>query len=112
MKINDVIDQINQELANKRKILNKDEHSHIEVFASWERKMGTLKEATTRLYWVSPDKGISLIKEISVGGQVYNGEEQTLIEESNKKAIGYLVKLMLTSSEALVNGTIMELLND
>lgn len=86
MKINIVLECFNRALDDN----NKNNKCHFVAHSFWERKIGSIKSATTIITLHDPIEGNKeIIKEEYIG----RGDEQVVVEESQKKALTEFVKL-------------------
>lgn len=83
MKINDVLESFNKALD----VLGNPRRLHYVAHSSWERKIGSVKSATTIITLIDPqDKPKEVLRE-ECTDSVPAGQEEVLIERSQKKAL-------------------------
>lgn len=83
MKINDVLECFNKALDAK----GNPKRIHYVAHSTWERKMGTVKSAHTIITLIDPQAGTKEIVHIEYTASIPTGQEEALIEESQRRAL-------------------------
>lgn len=88
MKINDILECFNQVLDSN----GNTDRVHYVAHSSWERKIGTVKKATTIITLQDPKAGPKEIIKEEFTDSIAIGQEEILIEQSQKKALVEFIK--------------------
>lgn len=83
MKINDVLECFNKALDAK----GNPKRVHYVAHSTWERKMGTVKSAHTIITLIDPQAGTKEIVHTEYTASIPTGQEEALIEESQRRAL-------------------------
>lgn len=83
MKINEILECFDKALDNG---------NHYIIRSFWERKIGTLKQITSIIYLLDPDKTTSEFVKVEHVYAVNSGQEEEYVEENQKRALVEFIK--------------------
>lgn len=88
MKINDVIECFNRVLDSR----GNPDKVHYVAHSKWERKMGSVKTATTVITLYNPKEGVKEVVKSEYTTNIPSGQEEVLIEETQRRALTEFIK--------------------
>ena len=88
MKINDVLECFNKALD----AIGNPKGIHYVAHSTWERKMGTVKSASTIITLCDPQEQPKEIIRANYTTNILNGHEEALMEETQRRALTEFIK--------------------